>query len=121
MQHNDFTVALEDGRWVPRDHPRVLQQHFGLMHDGKVTVSTAGTDKHGQHQHGGIISQILTREDTGARGWVRAAVAQPSQPALSLAQVVVAAELVVREKRQCVRCSIWWGEGGPALRAPDLA
>lgn len=51
MQHNNFTVALEDGRWVPRDHPRVLQQYFGLMNDGKVTVSTAGTEKNRQHQH----------------------------------------------------------------------
>lgn len=45
MQHNDFTVALEDGRWVPRDLSRVLQQHFGLVNDGKVSVSTAGTEK----------------------------------------------------------------------------
>lgn len=35
----------------------------------------------------------------------------PSQPALSLAKVVVAAELVVREKKQRVRRSIWWEEG----------
>lgn len=46
MQHNDFTVALEDGRRVPRDQSSVLQQHFGLVNDGKVTVSAAGTDKH---------------------------------------------------------------------------
>lgn len=45
MQHNDFTVALEDCRWVPCDHPSVLQQHFGLMNDGKVAISTVGTDK----------------------------------------------------------------------------
>lgn len=44
MQHDDFTVALEDGRWVPCDHSCVLQQHFGLVNDGKVSVSTAGTD-----------------------------------------------------------------------------
>lgn len=52
VQHNDLTVALEDGGWVPCDHPSVLQKHFGLMNDGKVTVSTAGIDKHRQHQHG---------------------------------------------------------------------
>lgn len=53
MQHNNFTVALEDGGWVPRDHSCVLQQNFGLVNDGKVTVSTVGTDKHWQHHHGG--------------------------------------------------------------------
>ena len=54
VQHDDLTVALEDGRWVPRDHPGVLQQHFGLVNDGKVTVSTAGTERRRQHhQHGG--------------------------------------------------------------------
>lgn len=46
MQHNDFTVALEDSRRVPCDHSCVLQQHFGLMNDGKVTVGTEGTNKH---------------------------------------------------------------------------
>lgn len=51
MQHNNFTVAFEDGGWVPCDHPSVLQQHFGLMNNGKVTVGTAGTDKHRRHQH----------------------------------------------------------------------
>lgn len=45
MQHNNFTVALEDSRWVPCDHPRVLQQHFGLVNDGKVAVGAAGTQK----------------------------------------------------------------------------
>lgn len=40
MQHNDFTVAFEDGGRVPRDHARVLQQHFGLVDDGEVTVGT---------------------------------------------------------------------------------
>lgn len=52
MQHNDFTVAPENGRWVPCDHPGVLQQHFGLMNNGEVTISTVGADKHRQHQHG---------------------------------------------------------------------
>lgn len=52
MQHNDFTVALEDGRRVPCDLSCVLQQHFGLMNDGKVSISTAGTDTNRQHQHG---------------------------------------------------------------------
>lgn len=52
VQHNDLTVTLKDGRWVPRDHSSVLQQHFGLMNDGKVTISTAGKGRHRRHQHG---------------------------------------------------------------------
>lgn len=50
VQHDDLTVTLEDGRGVPRDHASVLQQHFRLVNDGKVTVSTVGTHKH-RHQH----------------------------------------------------------------------
>lgn len=46
MQHNDFTVAFEDGRWVPRDHARVLQQHLGLVDDGKVTIGTENSERH---------------------------------------------------------------------------
>lgn len=42
MQHDDFTVALEDGRWIPCDHSCVLQQHFGLMNNGKVTIGAVG-------------------------------------------------------------------------------
>lgn len=41
MEDNDLTVTLKDGRRVPCYHPSVLQQDFGLMDDGKVTVSTA--------------------------------------------------------------------------------
>lgn len=41
MEDDDLTVALKDGRRVPRYHPRVLQQDFSFMDDGKVTVSTA--------------------------------------------------------------------------------
>lgn len=44
VQHNDFTVAFEDGRRVPCDHARVLQQHFGLMDDGKVSIGTVDSD-----------------------------------------------------------------------------
>lgn len=46
MQHNDFTVAFKDGGWVPRDHARVLQQHFGLVNDGKVAIGAADVEKH---------------------------------------------------------------------------
>ena len=45
MQHDDLAVALEDGGRVPCDHARVLQQHFGLVHDGEVAVSTVDADK----------------------------------------------------------------------------
>lgn len=47
MQHNDFTVAFEDSRRVPRDHARVLQQHFGLVDDGKVTIGTVDSERQG--------------------------------------------------------------------------
>ena len=40
VQHDDLTVALEDGGWVPGDLPGVLQQNLGLVDDGKVPVST---------------------------------------------------------------------------------
>lgn len=42
MQHNNFTVALKDSRRVPCDHSSVLQQHFGLMNNGKVSICTVG-------------------------------------------------------------------------------
>lgn len=45
MQHDDFTVAFEDGRRVPGDHARVLQQHFGLVDDGKVPIGTVDSEK----------------------------------------------------------------------------
>lgn len=41
MEDNNLTVALKDGRRVPCDHPRVLQQDFSLVDDGKVAVGTA--------------------------------------------------------------------------------
>lgn len=40
MKDNDLTVTLVDCRWVPCYHARVLQQDFGLMDDGKITIST---------------------------------------------------------------------------------
>lgn len=64
-----------------------------------------------QHQHQGMRSFRLIQGDIDAWGWVSGAVTQPSQPQISSMQVVVAAELVVREKQQCVRCSLWWGRG----------
>lgn len=42
---------------------------------------------------------------------------QASQPGISSSQVVVAAELVVREKQQCVIRSMWWGRE-PQYTAP---
>lgn len=37
---DDLTVALEDGRRRPRDVAGVVQQHFGELDDGKVTICT---------------------------------------------------------------------------------
>ena len=41
MEDDDLAVTLEDGRRVPGDHAGVLQQDFGFMDDGEVTVSAA--------------------------------------------------------------------------------
>ena len=45
VEHDDLTVALEDGGGVPGDHPRVLQQNFGLVDDGEVAVGAAEKEK----------------------------------------------------------------------------
>lgn len=52
MQDDDLAVALEDGRRVPRYHPGVLQQDFGLVDDGKVAIGTAEEEEEegGQHE-----------------------------------------------------------------------
>lgn len=47
MQDDDLAVALEDGRRVPRYHPSVLQQDFGLVDDGEVAVGTGGGEGRG--------------------------------------------------------------------------
>lgn len=41
MEDTDLAVALEDGRRVPDDLPRVLQQHLSLVNDGEVTIGAA--------------------------------------------------------------------------------
>lgn len=41
MEDNNLTVTFKDGRRVPCYHPGVLQQDFGFMDDGEVTISTA--------------------------------------------------------------------------------
>lgn len=107
MQHNDFTVALEDSRRVPCDHSRVLQQHFGLMNDGKVTVGAEGTNKHSINKGDNKLNINKGGRRCLRRGQRCCHRAQPTS-----ALLVVAAELVVREKQQCVRRSIWLGEGG---------
>ena len=56
MQHDDFTVAFEDGGRVPRDHARVLQQHFGLVDDGKVTIGTVDLEKRSINMRGREVS-----------------------------------------------------------------
>lgn len=38
---NDLTVAFEDGRRCPCDVARVVQEHFGELDNGKVTICTA--------------------------------------------------------------------------------
>lgn len=45
VKHNDLAVALKDGWRVPGDHSCIFEQNFGLMHDGKVTVSTMEVQK----------------------------------------------------------------------------
>lgn len=54
VEHDDLTVALVDGWRVPSNHPSVLQQHFGLVHDGKVTICTAGTKQAGAQAGVGV-------------------------------------------------------------------
>ena len=44
MEDDNLTVALKDGWRVPCYQPSVLQQAFGFVDDGKVTVSTAKED-----------------------------------------------------------------------------
>lgn len=88
MQHDDFTVALEDGRWVPCDHSRVLQQHFGLMNNGKVTIGAVG---------GGVIIRGDKKGNVGGTSVLL--LQSPDQPVPSSAlTAVAAAALVVREK-----------------------
>lgn len=41
MEDNNLTVTLKDGWRVPCYLPTVLQQDFGFMDDGEVTISTA--------------------------------------------------------------------------------
>lgn len=41
MEDTDLAVALEDGRRVPDDLPRVLQQHLSLVDDGEVAIGAA--------------------------------------------------------------------------------
>lgn len=41
MEDTDLAVALEDGRRVPDDLPRVLQQHLSLVDDGEVSIGAA--------------------------------------------------------------------------------
>lgn len=53
MEDDDLTVALKDGRRVPRYHPRVLQQDFSFMDDGKVAVSTAEEEEEEEGQRRG--------------------------------------------------------------------
>lgn len=40
MGDDDLTVAFEDGRGCPRDVAGVVQEHFGELDDGKVTICT---------------------------------------------------------------------------------
>lgn len=44
MGDDDLAVALKDGGRRPRDVASVVQEHFGELDDGKVTVrTTVGT------------------------------------------------------------------------------
>ena len=40
MGDDDLTVAFKDGRRCPRDVASVVQEHFGELDNGKVTVCT---------------------------------------------------------------------------------
>lgn len=37
---NDLTIAFKDGRRCPRDVASVVQEHFGELDNGKVTICT---------------------------------------------------------------------------------
>lgn len=41
MGDDDLTVAFEDGWRCPRDVASVVQEHFGELDNGKVTICTA--------------------------------------------------------------------------------
>ena len=40
MGDDDLTVAFKDGGRCPRDVASVVQEHFGKLDDGKVTIYT---------------------------------------------------------------------------------
>lgn len=42
---DDLTVAFKDSRRCPRDVASVVQEHFGELDDGKVTICTATGQK----------------------------------------------------------------------------
>lgn len=45
---DDLTVAFEDGWGCPRDVARVVQEHFGELDDGKVTICTTVSGTKGE-------------------------------------------------------------------------
>lgn len=120
MQHNNFTVALEDGRWVPRDHSCVLQQHFGLMNDGKVTVSTVGTDKHSINMGDNKLNINAGGRQCLRMGQCCCRTAQPTSAQLGIGCCGSGAGCQGKTAVCQMQHMVGGGGGGPAIH-PDLA